>query len=85
MTRGSGARRFGLANPGAQLFDFGTASVDLDTRGCDASCPFSGFVARGDEVFAGTTVVHMVAEKARNARRKRKGGLSKILPVLRAL
>ena len=72
----------GLANIGAQLYDFVTANIDVDSRGCNPACPFTDLVAKGDLVPIGLTEIHSVAEQARRVRNKRVRRLLKI-PLVR--
>lgn len=60
----------GLPNPGAQMYHFATGHLDVDERGCDEHCIFTGLVARGDSSCLTLTGRHAVAEAAREARRR---------------
>jgi hypothetical protein len=74
----------GVSDYGAQNYHFVSGTIDLDTRGCNADCPFGGsLLAQGDRsgfVVAGS---HEVAESARRRRTDHPGRPRKARPSLR--
>jgi hypothetical protein len=59
----------GVSDYGAQNYHFVSGTMDLDTRGCNADCPFGGsLLAQGDRSGFVVTGSHEVAERARRRR-----------------
>jgi hypothetical protein len=59
----------GVSDYGAQNYHFVSGTIDLDTRGCNANCPFGGsLLAQGDRSGFVVTGPHEVAESARRER-----------------
>lgn len=58
----------GIHNFGAQTYHASTGTIDIDVDGCDASCPYSGLVGRGDHGPHPGTGLHRAADRARAER-----------------
>ena len=56
----------GLPNPGAQIYHFVPAILDIDRRGCNPNCPFPDLAARGDRSGLSVTGRDLFAEKKRH-------------------
>jgi molybdopterin-synthase adenylyltransferase len=62
----------GLANPGAQTYQFVRARLESAISGCDPDCPFDTTLrAQGDDARFDVTGTHEAAERERAARAKR--------------
>lgn len=59
----------GVSDYGAQNYHFVSGTIDLDTRGCNRGCPFSGgLLAQGDRSGFVVAGAHTAAESARRER-----------------